>query len=112
MTQERLSYLVFGWLDHQLSPAERDELEGFLLSGVEARQRFWRLAAFDSCLMDAAKLVWSEPAPTTADAEWFIQEVPLTGDRPRPAPSPAPCDSQPPERVPLVQALIAPHWLT
>jgi hypothetical protein len=111
MTDERLSYLVFGWLDRQLSVEERGELETFLLSGLESRQRFWRLAAFDSSLADAAKLVWSEPAPVTADAAWFIQEVPLAEKTPGQALPPAPQNPPTPESLPLFSSLIAPTWM-
>ena len=42
MNKERLSFLLSAYVDGQLTPAEKKELEEALLSSAACRAQFWR----------------------------------------------------------------------
>ncbi len=55
MDAERFDYLINGYFDGQLSPAERDELDALVISDSRAREAYWQFAVAHADLR-----VWGE----------------------------------------------------
>lgn len=68
MTAPRLEYLLQRYLDAQLGPAEKQELEEWLLSDPRARKEFWEMARVHSTLRLWGESEWGRKAARQAGA--------------------------------------------